>query len=73
MMLETPQYAKGNLYQLSIADLRPDPDQPAAQGHRSGCAASHPQNLQRDVCTTQIFARKALNFSQNNMGSVPIC
>jgi len=28
MMLATPQYAKGNLYQLSIADLRPDTDQP---------------------------------------------
>jgi ParB family chromosome partitioning protein len=28
MMLATPQYEKGNLYQLSIADLRPDPDQP---------------------------------------------
>jgi ParB family chromosome partitioning protein len=28
MMLATPQYVKGNLYQLSIADLRPDPDQP---------------------------------------------
>jgi len=28
MMMATPQYEKGNLYQLSIADLRPDPDQP---------------------------------------------
>ncbi len=28
MMMATPQYEKGNLYQLSIADLRPDPEQP---------------------------------------------
>jgi len=28
MMLATPQYEKGNLYQVPITDLRPDPDQP---------------------------------------------
>jgi ParB family chromosome partitioning protein len=28
MMMATPQYEKGNLYQLPITDLRPDPDQP---------------------------------------------
>jgi len=28
MMMATPQYEKGNLYQLPIADLQPDPDQP---------------------------------------------
>ncbi|PIV06801.1 MAG: hypothetical protein COS57_02000, partial [Syntrophobacterales bacterium CG03_land_8_20_14_0_80_58_14] len=28
MMLETPQYEKGQLYQISIVDFRPDPNQP---------------------------------------------
>ncbi len=28
MMMASPQYEKGNLYQLSIADLRPAPEQP---------------------------------------------
>ena len=28
MMLETPQYEKGQLYQISIVDFQPDPNQP---------------------------------------------
>ncbi len=79
MMIETPQYAKGNLYQLSIADLRPDPDQPrkVIDHHLSGerryqAATSLGMTIVPGICAEGNFAEIALveNLQRQDLTAV---